>query len=144
MKSFKLVVFFCLLSVHFVVPLQQSLSFDTLFPIFWYEKALRSTMRATHIIRSLGSENDDSIQEAQLIMALGHMSFVNFCIGSIDDTRVNADDFHYCSRLLDQFIVFLTPIQSSMHGVQSISDQIDCLLNMVRVIQKQLYVKANI
>ena len=142
MKSIRLFVISCMMYFGFFACAQQSPSFDTLFPVFWYEKSIQSTMRAIHEIDSLehGSSSDKQ-RELSFIVAIGHLSFAHFCIMhmNIGGQPIN-EDITYFSSLLNRFNDFLISI---VH-ISQMRDQVECLINTVRIMQKQLQIKANV
>lgn len=137
MKICKRLVFFCGIFLNFFACAQRYFVFDTLFPVLWYEKAIRSTMQAMHGIRSLDADSND-IQNEHFIAAIGHISFAHFCMTHIN--QLIDDDIVHFSRLLDQLAISV----GFLRNIQQVSDQIDCFLGIVSAMQKQLQIKANV
>jgi hypothetical protein len=142
MKAIKVFIVLSAPCMVFFAFAQQPLSFDTLFPVFWYEKAVQSTMQAIHEVDYLGRDTaTNKQQDTILVLAIGHLSFAHFCIMQFNrGVRLLDEDISYLYRLLQHYNNLL----NSLVHVQSLRDRIDCLLHMVRTMQKQLQVKANI
>lgn len=142
MRVVKVIVFFCAMFMNRFVFSQQSLLFDTLFPVFWYEKGIQATMKAISLLRSLANADSAHPQlEPCLTTVIGHLAFAHFCVVSMNkDVRPIDEDIIYFSRLLHQ----LDPVVSAILCVRRAHDQLGCLMLIMDAMHEQLQVDTNI
>ena len=94
-KKILVILFFCIIDNHGVAA---SLSFDTLFPLTWYEKGLHATINAWDMIQKhFPLENVDKLD-----VLIGKCAFAYFCLENMHKNRqiIVDEDISYFSLLL--------------------------------------------
>ena len=117
---------------------QVDLSFDSLFPVTWYQKGLESSV---YVWQTLINVFDKSTDGATLSfdLLLGRLAFAQFCINRMNQERMPCitDDSVYFASVLNkvQQLLALVVITSKTH------DFVVCAEDMIQAMQKKLGVK---
>lgn len=115
-------------------PQEIQLSFDSLFPLSFFEQALRATMQVWHILKD---ENFTSNQQCTTMydQMLGQLTSAHFCLKQMYSTNqaVHGEDMRYLHALL----------QEVKHGIMAhetdLPDQrVVCMVSVIEKMQRIL------
>jgi hypothetical protein len=134
MKTIKLALILCCIS-SIINAYQVNLSFDSLFPMTWYQKGLESSLSVWQALMSAFDKNSD---EALLSfdLLLGRLAFAQFCINRMncEGTPCIAGDSAYFSAVLHKVKQLLTAVVIT----PKTHDFILCADDMIQAMEKKL------
>jgi len=110
-----------------------TLSFDILFPMTWYEKALHTLTSIWH-----------TMQESDIDVIMGKCAFTCFCVKKMRQTKqhIIPDDIMYFSEMLqslEQRIIFLFSSES-----EEDKDKCMCVQDIINRMHQQLHIPSDI
>ncbi|HLC06946.1 MAG TPA: hypothetical protein VJJ26_02040 [Candidatus Babeliales bacterium] len=128
--------FFILCSTSSVLKAYQvNLSFDSLFPMTWYQKGLEASLQVWHELADVFNKNgDDTLISCDLL--LGKLAFAQFCVN-----RMIYEGNAHVSEDIAYFITVLHTLQRLLAMVvitPKTQDFVVCAGEMVVSIQKLL------
>ena len=114
---------------------QVNLSFDSLFPMTWYQKGLESSLSVWQALVNVFDKSSDSAL-LSFDLLLGRLAFAQFCIARMyqDGVPCIADDSIYFSTVLHKVKQLLNLIVITPEN----RDYVFCVDSMIQAMQQQL------
>jgi hypothetical protein len=133
MRSIKissLIIFLCSINITKANPL----SFDSLFPVTWYQKSLESCL---YIWQTLTTIPQGGSKTKILYETLGRLTFVQFCVN-----RMHQESEPYVADDIDYLLMVLYKIQQllALVDISQTPDLLLCTDSMINAIQDKLKV----
>ena len=132
MRSIKslMIFFLCVTGIIQTHPL----SFDSLFPLSWYQKGLESSL---YVWQTLTTMPQDSSHTKILYETLGRLTFVQFCVN-----RMHQENERYVAEDIDYLLAVLYKIQQllALIDISLTPDLLLCIDSMINAIQDKLKV----
>jgi len=115
-----------LLGITFTKTNSLTLSFDSLFPLTWYQKGLESSLHIWQTLATMVENNDDKQMISYDI--LGRLTFIYFCVNRMQQENRSyiADDIMYLLAVLEkiqQLLKLMIPT-SLTHDFLACADEI--------------------
>lgn len=114
---------------------QVNLSFDSLFPLTWYQKGLESSLSVWQTLVNISEKNEDAAL-LSFDLLLGRLAFAQFCINRMcqESAPCVADDKVYFSTVLCKVKQLLSVITLNAKT----HDFIVCIDEMLESMQEKL------
>jgi len=129
-----LVIVLCL-SSSIIQAHQTYLSFDSLFPATWYQKALESSLSVWQHLADL-IQPHNATKKISFDEILGKLVFAQFCLN-----RMKQEENAFVSEDKDYLVLVLNKIKSLMDVIGVMEEEEDfvvCVQEMIVNLQKQL------
>ena len=128
------VTFFCCRS-SMISAYQVNFSFDSLFPMTWYQKGLESSLQVWQALINVFEKSDDAAT-LSFDLLLGRLAFSQFCINRMhkeNKSEISEDNVYFKNVLnkIQQLLAVVTITPKT-------EDFVECAEDMLQVMQQNL------